>query len=153
MRRRNPSLLNLRDLRIPFLLDFVHRKTPSRDAQQQTLRPTFQLSRFVQQPPNAQGSSRRRTVAQIQMHSDTKFRMTSVHRNPRFKRAPVRQQGSAGDQSAPVRLRNPAIDSFGPAQVVGIHYQILSTYAHPCPFGQLLFRITNHIRTIDRLSL
>src|SRR4029077_1783210 len=95
------------------------------------------------------------------MHSDAKFRMTAVHRNPRLKRPPVRQQGSAGDQSAPVRIRNPAINPFRPAQVVRIHYQILQltpipvlsdsySFVLPTIFVPLTVFLSNSSMTIKR---
>src|SRR5882724_11777489 len=125
MRGRNPGAFYLRDLRVPFPLDLVQRKTPRGDAQKQTFRPAFQIAGLVQEPRNAGSRSRRWPITQIQVHADAKFGMIAAHGESRFKGAAICQKGSAGHQSAPVGIRDSAVDPLGPTQVVGIHYQIL----------------------------
>src|SRR6266436_3452656 len=105
MRGRNPGAFYLRDLRVPFPLDLVQRKTPRGDAQKQTLRPAFQISGLVQEPRNAGSRSRRWPIAQIQMHADAKFRMIAAHGETRIECPPICQKGSAGYQSASVGIR------------------------------------------------
>src|ERR1700755_3247405 len=102
MRGRNSGASYLRDLRIPFPLDFVHRKAPRGDAQKQTFRAAFQIAGFVQQSRHAGSPSRRRSVAQIQVHTDAKLRVIAAYGETRIECVPVCQQGTAGYQSAPV---------------------------------------------------
>src|SRR5258708_9625109 len=125
MRGRNPGAFYLRDLRVPFPLDLGPRKTTRGDAQKQTFRPAFQIAGLVQEPRNAGSQGRRWPITQIQMHADAKFRMIAAHGESRFKGAAICQKGSAGYQSAPVGLRDSALNPLVPAQFVCIPYQIL----------------------------
>src|SRR5258707_6524204 len=85
MRGRNPGAFYLRDLRVPFPLDLVRRKTPRGDAQKQTFRPAFQVAGLVQEPRNAGSRSRRWPVTQIQMPADAKFTMIAANGEYPFK--------------------------------------------------------------------
>jgi len=89
---------------------------------------------------NAGSRSRRWPITQIQMHADAKFRMIAAHGESRFKARPFasREVLVTSPRRGHPRFRG-LIPSVQPRS--RIHYQF-STYAHPCPFGQLLFVCT-----------
>jgi hypothetical protein len=89
------------------------------------------------------------------MHADTKSRRRASKFHARLKRGAVCQQRCAGHNSVPMSIGYAAIYTLGPSQVIRVDDEIFHVVElnarTTCPLGQLTFRTSRRVCTIDPL--
>jgi hypothetical protein len=157
MRRFDPRVAHLPDLRVPFLLHLAQRQAPLGNPQQEILRPALKFTRVVRQTRHQFPRRGRRSIAQIQMHTHAEPRRSSRQLHSRPKRSAIRQQRRASHNAVAMRLRDSRVHSLGPSQIIRIDDQIFhglpATRPLSCPSGQLHIRTRRSFCTIDPLVL
>ncbi len=156
MRRLDSRVAHLGDLRAPLHLHFAHGKSACRDFQQQAIRSALELPRVVHQTRHRFARRDGWTIVQIQVHAHPEPTCSARQLRRLGERLAIRQQRRAGHNPIAMRLRDAAVHSRGPPEVIGIHDQVpchLSrSFAKHCPLGQLYTRAPSRFRTIDPLG-